>query len=289
MIGLGLGKSTLLRCVNLLEPPEEGRILLEGKEITGKDAVEGIDFVRRRVGMVFQQFNLFPHKSALENVCIAQEKVSTAAAPRRGRRPRPCSPALGWPTRSASTRTGSRADSSSGWRSPALAMDPRVMLRRGHLGTRPGAGQGGARRDARARRGGDDDDRRDPRDGLRPRGREPGRVHGRGRGRRGGPPPRCSATRSRSARSGSSGWCWSIQTGASTTSNARMTHGYRRVINDLGAGGLGARAERGRARRHATALGGPARGRPRRLRPLARRELPLRARLCSSTGPATAP
>ena len=71
----GSGKSTLLRCVNLLEPPEEGRILLEGKEITGKDAVEGIDFVRRRVGMVFQQFNLFPHKSALENVCIAQEKV----------------------------------------------------------------------------------------------------------------------------------------------------------------------------------------------------------------------
>jgi len=71
----GSGKSTLLRCVNLLEPPEEGRILLEGKEITGKDAVEGIDFVRRRVGMVFQQFNLFPHMSALQNVCIAQEKV----------------------------------------------------------------------------------------------------------------------------------------------------------------------------------------------------------------------
>jgi polar amino acid transport system ATP-binding protein len=71
----GSGKSTLLRCINLLEPPEEGRIFLEGKEITGADAVEGIDFVRRRVGMVFQQFNLFPHKTALENVCMAQEKV----------------------------------------------------------------------------------------------------------------------------------------------------------------------------------------------------------------------
>jgi polar amino acid transport system ATP-binding protein len=71
----GSGKSTLLRCINLLEPPEHGRILLEGKEITGKDAAEGVDFVRRRVGMVFQQFNLFPHKSAIENVCIAQEKV----------------------------------------------------------------------------------------------------------------------------------------------------------------------------------------------------------------------
>ncbi len=71
----GSGKSTLLRCINLLEPPEQGRILLEGQEITGKAAAEGVDFVRRRVGMVFQQFNLFPHKCALENVTIAQEKV----------------------------------------------------------------------------------------------------------------------------------------------------------------------------------------------------------------------
>jgi ABC-type polar amino acid transport system ATPase subunit len=71
----GSGKSTLLRCINLLEPPEEGRILLEGKEITGDAAAEGVDFVRRRVGMVFQQFNLFPHKCALDNVRLAQEKV----------------------------------------------------------------------------------------------------------------------------------------------------------------------------------------------------------------------
>jgi polar amino acid transport system ATP-binding protein len=70
----GSGKSTLLRCVNLLEPPDEGRIVLEGTEITGGKH-DNVDFVRRRVGMVFQQFNLFPHKSALENVCIAQEKV----------------------------------------------------------------------------------------------------------------------------------------------------------------------------------------------------------------------
>ena len=69
----GSGKSTLLRCVNLLEPPDDGRILLEGKEITGGEG--DIDFVRRRVGMVFQQFNLFPHKSALENVTLAQRKV----------------------------------------------------------------------------------------------------------------------------------------------------------------------------------------------------------------------
>jgi polar amino acid transport system ATP-binding protein len=71
----GSGKSTLLRCVNLLEPPNAGRIFLEGKEITGKAATEGVDFVRRHVGMVFQQFNLFPHKCALDNVCLAQETV----------------------------------------------------------------------------------------------------------------------------------------------------------------------------------------------------------------------
>ena len=69
----GAGKSTLLRCANLLEPPDEGRILLEGKEITAGE--EDLDFVRRRVGMVFQQFNLFPHKTALENVTLAQRTV----------------------------------------------------------------------------------------------------------------------------------------------------------------------------------------------------------------------
>jgi polar amino acid transport system ATP-binding protein len=74
----GSGKSTLLRCINLLEPPEEGHIYLEGREITHaarKEQQEDIDFVRQRVGIVFQQFNLFPHKSALSNVGLAQTKV----------------------------------------------------------------------------------------------------------------------------------------------------------------------------------------------------------------------
>lgn len=77
----GSGKSTLLRCVNLLEPPEAGAIFLEGKDIckgpgsgTGEQSWN-LDFVRQRVGMVFQQFNLFPHKSVLENVTMAPEKV----------------------------------------------------------------------------------------------------------------------------------------------------------------------------------------------------------------------
>jgi len=77
----GSGKSTLLRCVNLLEPPEEGEIFVEGNDICrgpGSGAGEQswkLDFVRQRVGIVFQQFNLFPHKTALENVTLAQERA----------------------------------------------------------------------------------------------------------------------------------------------------------------------------------------------------------------------
>jgi ABC-type polar amino acid transport system ATPase subunit len=76
VIGLsGSGKSTLLRCINLLEPLDAGRILLEGREITGQTTADDRNYVRRRVGMVFQQYNLFPHKTALENVSLAPEKV----------------------------------------------------------------------------------------------------------------------------------------------------------------------------------------------------------------------
>jgi polar amino acid transport system ATP-binding protein len=84
----GSGKSTLLRCINLLEPPEQGRIMLEGQEITGRRAKDGVDFVRRRVGMVFQSFNLFPHKCALDNITVAQQKVldrSKGEAEEKGR------------------------------------------------------------------------------------------------------------------------------------------------------------------------------------------------------------
>jgi polar amino acid transport system ATP-binding protein len=77
----GSGKSTLLRCINLLEPPEKGEIFLEGRDICkGPSAPAGeagyeLDFVRQRVGIVFQQFNLFPHRTALQNVTMAQERV----------------------------------------------------------------------------------------------------------------------------------------------------------------------------------------------------------------------
>ncbi|MFD1933228.1 MULTISPECIES: amino acid ABC transporter ATP-binding protein [Nonomuraea] len=69
----GSGKSTLLRCVNLLEQPTKGTVHVEGIEITDPDA--DIDAVRRRIGMVFQQFNLFPHMTALQNVMISQRRV----------------------------------------------------------------------------------------------------------------------------------------------------------------------------------------------------------------------
>ena len=69
----GSGKSTLLRCVNRLEDPTSGTILIEGEDITDIDT--DVDEVRRRIGIVFQRFNLFNHLTVLENVSIAQRKV----------------------------------------------------------------------------------------------------------------------------------------------------------------------------------------------------------------------
>jgi polar amino acid transport system ATP-binding protein len=69
----GSGKSTLLRCINLLEEPTSGSVSVLGHELTDPDC--DIDAVRTRIGMVFQQFNLFPHMSVLDNVSVAQRKV----------------------------------------------------------------------------------------------------------------------------------------------------------------------------------------------------------------------
>ena len=69
----GSGKSTMLRCINLLEKPSGGHIYIEGNEIT--DPKTDINKLREHVGMVFQQFNLFPHLSAKKNVMLAQRKV----------------------------------------------------------------------------------------------------------------------------------------------------------------------------------------------------------------------
>ena len=65
----GSGKSTLLRCMNLLETPSNGKVIFEGKELTHKNI--NLSELRQKMGMVFQNFNLFPHKTVLENVILA--------------------------------------------------------------------------------------------------------------------------------------------------------------------------------------------------------------------------
>jgi len=69
----GSGKSTLLRCIDLLEPIDAGRISIDGLDITARGTDQ--DAVRRRIGIVFQSFNLFPHMTVLQNVALAPVKV----------------------------------------------------------------------------------------------------------------------------------------------------------------------------------------------------------------------
>ncbi len=69
----GSGKSTLLRCINLLEPIDDGLILLDGQEIS--DPAIDVDLIRRKLGIVFQSFNLFPHMTIRENITLAPIKV----------------------------------------------------------------------------------------------------------------------------------------------------------------------------------------------------------------------
>ncbi len=69
----GSGKSTLLRCINLTEPIDAGRIVVEGEEITAEGV--DVDRIRRRIGIVFQSYNLFPHMSVLDNVALAPHRV----------------------------------------------------------------------------------------------------------------------------------------------------------------------------------------------------------------------
>jgi polar amino acid transport system ATP-binding protein len=73
IVASGSGKSTLLRCINLLEPIDDGVIKLDGNDIT--DVEINPDEVRRKIGMVFQAFNLFPHMSVLENIILAPMRV----------------------------------------------------------------------------------------------------------------------------------------------------------------------------------------------------------------------
>ena len=114
----GSGKSTLLRCIDLLEEIDDGDIFLDGEVITDP-AVDPVA-VRRRLGLVFQAYNLFPHLTALQNVVLGER-----ARPRRLPRARPrsaaarCSPASASRAARTTAPTSSPAASSSGSRSPA--------------------------------------------------------------------------------------------------------------------------------------------------------------------------
>ena len=124
----GSGKSTLLRCINLLEPPDEGTIVIEGEEITAGSR-DRVDYVRRRVGMVFQSFNLFPHKSALENVSLAQEKVLDRSRDEADRRSQDLLDRVGLSDKASeypARLSGGQQQRVAIAR--ALAMDPHVML-----------------------------------------------------------------------------------------------------------------------------------------------------------------
>ena len=114
----GSGKSTLIRCINRLEEHQEGKLVVDGIELT--DDVKAIEQMRRKVGMVFQQFNLFPHLTVLENLTLAPMWVTRHAEGRsRGARDEAAQARAHRRAGAASTRCSSRAASSSAWRSRA--------------------------------------------------------------------------------------------------------------------------------------------------------------------------
>ena len=123
----GSGKSTVLRCINLLEVPTTGTVTVDGYELT--DTSTDIDHVRAEVGMVFQQFNLFPHLTVIQNITLAQRKVrgrskseATEMAMRQLSR-------VGIPEKAdAYPRQLSGGQQQRVAIARALAMEPRVML-----------------------------------------------------------------------------------------------------------------------------------------------------------------
>ena len=123
----GSGKSTMLRCLNRLEEPTSGQIIFEGEDITAPKV--NVNKVRERMGMVFQQFNLFPHLDALHNVMLAQQKVLGRSAEEAARVAREQLARVG-----LAERADYFPDELSGGQQQrvaiarALAMEPHVML-----------------------------------------------------------------------------------------------------------------------------------------------------------------
>jgi polar amino acid transport system ATP-binding protein len=123
----GSGKSTLLRCINLLEPLDSGHIYLEGDEITRKGV--NVSTVRQRIGIVFQQFNLFPHLTALDNLTLAARRVRKLPREQAERRARELLKTVG-----LADKAGQHPHQLSGGQQQrvaiarALMMAPHVML-----------------------------------------------------------------------------------------------------------------------------------------------------------------
>ena len=123
----GSGKSTFLRCLNLLEEPTSGEIIFESQNITAKDT--DINLVRRRMGMVFQQFNLFPHLTVKENIKLAPVKLKVMTDEEADKRALELLARVGLPDKADSYP----AQLSGGQQqriaiARALAMNPDVML-----------------------------------------------------------------------------------------------------------------------------------------------------------------
>jgi len=123
----GSGKSTVLRCINLLEVPTTGTVTVDGFELT--DSSTDIDHVRAEVGMVFQQFNLFPHLTVIQNITLAQRKVRNRSRSEAIDMARRQLTRVGIPEKAdAYPRQLSGGQQQRVAIARALAMEPRVML-----------------------------------------------------------------------------------------------------------------------------------------------------------------
>ena len=174
----GSGKSTLLRCCNRLEEPDGGSIRVDGVDLMDKKC--DINAMRRRIGMVFQSFNLYPHMTALGNVTLALRKVIGRSRREADEIGRAALEQVGLADKAArlSGRALGRPAAAGRDRPRAFARAEDHALRRADLGARSGARRLGACRHARHAPRRHDHGRRLARDALRARGGGPRHVHG---------------------------------------------------------------------------------------------------------------
>ena len=168
----GGGKSTFLRCLNLLETPTSGQILFDGVDICAKGQSKHIDQHRQKMGMVFQQFNLFNNMNVMHNLTAAPTRIKGMDKEQAEAKALQLLGRVGLADRAdayPSQLSGGQKQRIAIVRS--LMMDPEVMLF--DQRARPRDDRRGARRDEGPRRERHDDDRRDARDALRTRGQQP--------------------------------------------------------------------------------------------------------------------